>query len=499
MSETYLHGVKVIEVDNGVKAITIADTSIIGLVGTAPDAEAGTAATLTIGSSTSALTFTAVATGAEGNDISIAIVNPATASQALSVTLDTLKITISLATDEDSAITSTAAEIKTALDADTDIAALIATTSGGSGVVSASSEKYLTGGEDEAFPLNTPVKVTPNNGLASRAGTAGSIYYALNNIWNQADAVVVVVRVAQTTNDANAATIAAVAGDLTARTGVYALLKSKSITALKPKILIAPGFTQEQSVLTNFIAVANKLRGMIYADGPNTNDNAAIEYGGQFDAKRVVLTDPKVKISRSTGIVTEFNSSCRAGIRAGLDNAEGFWTSSSNESITGIVGTSRAIDFAMGDTTSAANLLNEANVATIIHENGYRFWGSRTLSSDSSYAFEHSVRIDDAIAEMLQDNFLWAVDNNITKNFLNSVAESVNTKMRDLIAEGALIGPQSISNLCNCCVPNAELNTEANLAAGKVYFDVYHTDVPIAEQITFRTIKSTVGLESLAA
>ena len=40
MSETFLHGVEVIEIDTGPRQIQTAKSSVIGLVGTAPDADA---------------------------------------------------------------------------------------------------------------------------------------------------------------------------------------------------------------------------------------------------------------------------------------------------------------------------------------------------------------------------------------------------------------------------------------------------------------------------
>jgi phage tail sheath protein FI len=199
------------------------------------------------------------------------------------------------------------------------------------------------------------------------------------------------------------------------------------------------------------------------------------------------------------GTMTEAPSSVFAGIQAGVDNDQGFWVSVSNKPINGIIGTSRAIDFAMGDTTSEANLLNAGNVATIINEDGYRTWGSRTLSSDSRYAFANVARIADILAQTVQDNHLWAVDKNITRGYLAAVSDGVNAYMRTLISLGALTGTQNVGSLINCCVPNAELNTPANIAACKVYFDFYFTPSFIAEQITFRQVFSTDGLAELSA
>ena len=102
-------------------------------------------------------------------------------------------------------------------------------------------------------------------------------------------------------------------------------------------------------------------------------------------------------------------------------------------------------------------------------------------------------------AVTLQTNHLWAVDKNITRNYLSAVAEGVNAYMRTLIAEGCLTGSQDVSKLINCCVANTELNTPANIAAGKVYFDFYFTPSYVAEQITFRQILNTNGLEELSA
>ena len=40
MAEQYLHGAEVVEIDNGARPIRTAQSGVIGLVGTAPDADA---------------------------------------------------------------------------------------------------------------------------------------------------------------------------------------------------------------------------------------------------------------------------------------------------------------------------------------------------------------------------------------------------------------------------------------------------------------------------
>ena len=156
-----------------------------------------------------------------------------------------------------------------------------------------------------------------------------------------------------------------------------------------------------------------------------------------------------------------------------------FWHSPSNKEINGIVGTSRPIDFTLGNTNCRANHLNENEVTTIIHQNGYRLWGNRTCSNDSKWAFLSVRRTADLINDSLLRAHLWAVDRNITKTYIDDVIEGVNSYLASLKAQGAIISGK--------CYATPELNTPTNIASGKVYFDFEFTTPYPAEQITFRS------------
>ncbi|MBM3349989.1 MAG: phage tail protein, partial [Betaproteobacteria bacterium] len=66
---------------------------------------------------------------------------------------------------------------------------------------------------------------------------------------------------------------------------------------------------------------------------------------------------------------------------------------------------------------------------------------------------------------------------NITRTYLDDVVESVNSYLAHLKALGAILGGQ--------CYPDPELNTPANIAQGKVYFDFDFTPPYPAERIVF--------------
>ena len=281
--------------------------------------------------------------------------------------------------------------------------------------------------------------------------------------------------------------------DTGAYSGIQAFLAAETAVGVAPRILCAPGFTGERPedplvpgtylanpVVSELLGIADRLRAVIIADGPDTNDADAITYAGDFGNKRVYLVDPGVKRLDSTGAIVIDPASARvAGMIAKSDAERGFWWSPSNREMYGIIGTTRAVDFALGDANARANLLNEAKVATIIRQNGFRLWGNRTLSMDAKWAFLSVVRTADMINESLLRAHLWAVDRNITKTYLEDVVEGVNGYLAHLTAIGAILGGK--------CWADPDLNTPLELAAGKVYFDFDFTPPTPAEHVTFRS------------
>lgn len=119
-------------------------------------------------------------------------------------------------------------------------------------------------------------------------------------------------------------------------------------------------------MVAELLGIAERLRAVIIADGPNTTDAAAIDYREDWGSPRIYVVDPRVKVMKNGAVVTEPVSARVAGLIAKIDNDRGFWWSPSNNVINGIVGSHRPVDYALGDPNARANLLNENEVATII-------------------------------------------------------------------------------------------------------------------------------------
>lgn len=349
------------------------------------------------------------------------------------------------------------------------------------------------------FPLNTPVLIAGSRAeaaaLDSTGDDKGTLPAALDGIFDQIGAVVIVIRVEEGIDET--ATLANVLGGVDAATGQYegvqALLGAASVVGFAPKLLCAPGFTHQKPedpenagiylanpIVAELAGIASRLRATIIADGPNTNDAAAIAYAGDFGSDRIYMVDPGVKVMDGDGaIVSQFSSARVAGLIAKTDNDKGFWHSPSNQAINGIIGTTRPIDFTLGDESSRANLLNEQKVATIIREDGFRLWGNRTLSSDPKWAFLSVRRTADMINASLLKEHLWAVDQNIVKNYVESVTEGVSAYLRTLRTKGAILG--------GTCWADPDLNTAANITQGKVYFNFDFTPPYPAERVVFQS------------
>lgn len=351
--------------------------------------------------------------------------------------------------------------------------------------------------DPDKFPLNTPVLVAGNSTEAAYLDTVGdkkgTLPNAVDGIFDQIGAAVTIIRVDEGADEA--ATMTNLVGGTGVDgnyTGVHALKSAKSVVGYKPRILLVPGYIHQRDedlpdnpglffanpVAAELAGVANQLRAVIIVDGPNTTDDAAVSAIGDFGSSRVYFVDPWVKVYRDGAHVAEPPSSRVAGLIAKMDKEKGFWWSPSNQTLNGITGVARSVDFTMGDPNSRANLLNEQNIATIINEKGYRLWGNRTPCTDPKYAFLCVRRTADAIMDSIQDNHLWAVDRPITRTYGEDVAEGVNNYLRNLKKKGAILGGK--------CWVNTELTTPDQVAAGKIYWDFDFTPTYPAERMVFR-------------
>lgn len=440
----FLHGVEVIEAQSGTRPIKTVKSSVIGLIGTAPFAD----------EDAFPLNTPVLIAGKRAE--AAKLVNPENAD--FKTRLQTLR---------DAALATEVSDFKKA-----------------NGNVDPTA--------DELKALTDKVEKAVDDVEYDRKGT---LVPGVDGIFDQAGAVIIVVRVADGTEAAVTQNIiGGVAADGSFE-GMQAFLGAESVVGVAPRILVAPGYTHQKDgteknpVVTDLVGIAERLRAVIIADGPNSDDDAAKAYRKDFGSRRVFVVDPAVKVFRDGKSVVEPASARVAGMIAKSDNDRGFWWSPSNTNMNGIVATARPIDFQLGDANARANLLNENEVATIIRQNGFKLWGNRTCSDDPKWAFLSVVRTADMINDSLLRAHMWAVDRNITKTYIDDVVQSVQGYLDSLKAQGAILGGEIWAD--------EELNTPINIQAGKVYFSFDFTPPTPAEHITFKSILTNNYLEEI--
>lgn len=320
----------------------------------------------------------------------------------------------------------------------------------------------------DAFPVNQPVLITDINKALVDIGATGTLANALAAIYDQATPVVVIVRVAEGEGEnAAAGTLANIIGSPAAKTGVYALLGAETTLGVRPRILGVPGFGS-QTVTAALVTVAQKLRAFAYAGCDTAATIAeAVTYRGQFSARELMLIWPDV----STG-----DAVARAlGLRARLDEEQGWHKSLSNVAINGVTGLSEPIFFDLQDASSDAGVLNAASITTIVNRNGYRFWGNRTCSDDPLFAFETAVRTAQVVRDTITEGLLWAVDKPLHPSLARDILETINNAFRQLKAQGRIIDGKAWLD--------PALNTQDSVAAGQLHIDYDFTPVPPLERL----------------
>lgn len=331
-----------------------------------------------------------------------------------------------------------------------------------------------------AFPLNKPVLLTDLRAAIAKAGTNGTLKATLQAIADQADPLTVVVRVESGADDAT--TTSNVIGATTGATytGMQALLAAQSQLGVKPRILACPG-VDTQPVAAALAIVAKKLRAMAYVSAAASADKeAAVLYRANFDARELMVIWPDfVSWDTATSASAPAFATARAvGLRAKIDQEQGWHKTLSNVAVAGVTGISRDVHWDLQDPTTDAGYLNAGDVTTLVNANGFRFWGSRTCSDDALFAFESATRTAQVLADTIADGLLWAIDKPMTRSLVRDIVESINAKFRELKAGGYLIDAQ--------CWYDETVNTTATLAAGQLHIDYDYTPVPPLENLTLR-------------
>ena len=291
------------------------------------------------------------------------------------------------------------------------------------------------------------------------------------------------------------------------RTGLSALKDVFGLRGYKVKIIIVPGFSDNDSVATETEAIANDLEAYFILDAPvgSTRDEAISGRNGtapvtNFDTsnRRAILAFPRVYDSQATPELQPL-SQYIAGVIANTDAEFGYWWSPSNKPIIGITGLELPLTADFTDTDNDVTALNAAGLVTVFRDfgTGFRVWGNRSAlypSDTTPIQFIAVGRTLDIFHESLQRASLSYVDRptNTNNALIDAIVETGNNFIRELVVEGGLIEGSRLYY-------SSAQNPASQLAAGRIVFSVVMMIPTPAEVIIYRTTLDINLLSNLGA
>lgn len=341
----------------------------------------------------------------------------------------------------------------------------------------------VTGADADAtfFPENRPVLVTDIFEAIGKAGTTGTLPYVLDAIKDHGNCLTIVVRVPEGADEAETTSnvIGGVDPVTGLKTGIQALTAAKAAFGFSPRILGAPGL-DTQAVAAELTSVAKSLRAFTYvtAWGCATKEDAIL-YRNNFGDREVMVIWPDFVNWDTVASAnrTEWAVARALGLRAQIDKDIGWHKTLSNVPVQGVTGINKDVWWDLQDPATDAGVLNAADVTTLINSKGYRFWGSRTCSADPLFAFESYTRTAQVLADTMAEAHFWAIDKPMHPTLARDIVDGVNSKLRELVASGYLIGAGAWFD--------PALNSKEQLKSGKLTISYDYTPVPPLENLLF--------------
>lgn len=226
------------------------------------------------------------------------------------------------------------------------------------------------------------------------------------------------------------------------RQGFELLRDGFNLFGADAKILICPEFDKTASCAAALATLAEQLKAVAYVQLPKgTSLSKAIQGRGPLgtlnasaSSERVRHFFPYVQGSNNT---LESLAVHAAGLRMKTDTDNGYWFSTSNRQLQGVIGMEVPLTARVDDEQSETNLLNAVGITTIFNSfgTGFRLWGNRSSNYPTVthiINFETALRTGDLIDESIRRTELQFIDRPIDDALIDSLLETVDTYLRAL-------------------------------------------------------------------
>lgn len=208
------------------------------------------------------------------------------------------------------------------------------------------------------------------------------------------------------------------------------------------KIILCPHYDQNATMATALETLASQLNAIAYIQAPQgTTFSQALTGRGpegtinfKTSSDRAHLFFPHVIGERNT---LESLATHAAGLRMKTDVEAGYWYSTSNRELKGVIGMEVPLLSRVDDIQSETNRLNAVGITTVFNSygTGFRLWGNRLacFPTESHITnFEVVQRSADMIDESIRRVELQYVDLPIDEALLDSLLSTIETYMSTL-------------------------------------------------------------------
>lgn len=259
---------------------------------------------------------------------------------------------------------------------------------------------------------------------------AGSLPYVVRYLMEFVKCALYVTVVEE--GETQTATEANVIGGTDTATGALTGLQTVKACPETPTIIAAPGF-HSKPLGQSLALIARDIRCRPVLDGPNTNDNEAAKFAGEFGAEgtgedKLAIIDPWF-LKTYDGAQVLMPASI--ALVAAMASVEGY-ESPQNIGVQ-CDETSRNVSYKINDSTTQANFLNKHGVVTIARTRmgGYSIIGNRTNTG----RFISHVGLEDLMARKLEETSQPLMGKQLTESFMNQVIDRLNNWGQNLVAQ----------------------------------------------------------------
>jgi phage tail sheath protein FI len=234
--------------------------------------------------------------------------------------------------------------------------------------------------------------------------------------------------------------------------------------------------------------------------GPHSTLQAFTDWREALASDRLIPVETWVKVGVDGTVVDSVPAILGLGVRRDHENGGTPFLSWANQPISGIVGPNRLIEFSLTDGATEGQqillqnggviLRGEAGVETAIAASGFIFVGTDNAGADDLWRFYNVTRGRDYINLLMLKTLRFYLGRfNITGQTIEAIVQTIKSALRDLQADGSILG----SNVSF----TRDQNTPENLRLGRFNMTFAAEEAPVLRFLGLNSTRYRPALDAL--